>query len=235
MAHKINLDDQWFLNMHRRDPLLGSDFKLGDNVVICVDCRCVQTIDTWEFNGNKCINCGKSRSTSRFSRELIDYNYRKKPADGKENSDFRITKEKIRIGANNAYNWFTSKNINRRYLIIGVVLLIQITALLCLWAYCLKSKIDFWPKVPIELLTFHKEIAFKKLSGSFSKITKIKVISKIDIRYKLHPIKWYAEIFLLKLEKIQRKLRSLRPFPEKVSKMFSNIIRRVGRLLSSLF
>lgn len=75
MAHRITVNDQWFLNMHRRDPLMGKEFELGDNVVVCLDCRCVQTLESWQFNENKCSNCGKTRSTSSFSREFVDFNY----------------------------------------------------------------------------------------------------------------------------------------------------------------
>ena len=111
MAHKITANDQWFINMHRRDPLQGREFVLGDHVVVCLDCRCVQTADSWEFSGNKCVNCGKTRSTSDFSREFIDFNYRKNTAGGR----------KIAI---NAHNRSMSGNVNNGFLSAGVILLI---------------------------------------------------------------------------------------------------------------
>lgn len=75
MAYKISSQDTWFLSMHRRDPLTGGEFSVGDRVVVCKKCRTVQLEEVWNFDGSKCKVCNHTLCTSSFEREFIDFSY----------------------------------------------------------------------------------------------------------------------------------------------------------------
>ena len=240
MAYKITVKDQWFLNMHRRDPLQGREFELGDRVVVCLDCRCVQTYDSWELCENKCVNCGKSECTSQFSREFIDFNYKRNTIGAKTARGFKVIKKDIEKTARSAYNWFSRQRISRRSLIVSALMMIIVAAMVCLIGHTLsKLHIDFWPRVPLSLFTFYKERAVNKLIYAFKKITKLKVLSRLDIGHKLHPFKWYVNLLLRKGDRILKRASLLfvnaGGLIKKLPTLSSTIIKRIRRLITKIF
>lgn len=77
MPHILNAQDQWFLDMHRNDPLTGGEFQMGEKVVVCAKCRTVQLWEIWSFENQCCKNgtCSSTDYRSDFSREFIDFSY----------------------------------------------------------------------------------------------------------------------------------------------------------------
>ena len=74
MAHQLNSNDQWFLDLHRIDLLTQRPFCSGDLVVVCSKCRVVSLRESWEFEGaNKCISCGGTSQTNGFNRGFITF------------------------------------------------------------------------------------------------------------------------------------------------------------------
>lgn len=73
MPHTLNVSDQWFLTMRRKDPLTGGQFQIGDSVVVCRQCRTVHLSDTWYFEhtGCKVQGCGSTSYSDNFSRDTV--------------------------------------------------------------------------------------------------------------------------------------------------------------------
>lgn len=73
MPHTLNVSDQWFLAMRRKDPLTGGQFQIGDSVVVCRQCRTVHLSDTWffEHTGCKVQGCGSTSYSDNFNRDTV--------------------------------------------------------------------------------------------------------------------------------------------------------------------
>ena len=70
MANTVfTLDEnkQWFIEMGRIDPMTREHFRLGDNVVVCRDCKMVSLASTWDDCGG-CTSpgCGCKATAKRF-------------------------------------------------------------------------------------------------------------------------------------------------------------------------
>lgn len=138
MAHKLNSQDQWFLSLRRRDPLQKSEFELGNQVVVCTKCKCVQTYDSWAFNGNKCVECGHNRSTDDFSREYIDFSYHRDSKSSKTIRGFKVVESDIKYQVDKIRKWFSQQRVsrtNQAYLWFYIVILILLIGLIYYWGH----------------------------------------------------------------------------------------------------
>ena len=138
MAHKITSQDQWFLNLRRHDPLQGSEFELGDKVVVCTKCKCVQAYDSWAFNENKCVQCGHNHSTDDFSREYIDFSYHREDTASKVIRGFKVVESDVKYQTDKIRKWFSQQRIaktNRAFLWLSIILLMLIIGFTYYWGH----------------------------------------------------------------------------------------------------
>ena len=138
MAHKITSQDQWFLKLRRRDPLQGSEFELGDRVVVCTKCKCVQTYDTWSFNENKCVQCGHNQSTDEFSREYIDFSYHKGNRTAQVVSGFRTVGADAKRQKEKVCKWYSQRrieNTRKANLWLCIILMILMMGMIYYWEH----------------------------------------------------------------------------------------------------
>ena len=207
MAHIINEGDRWFLNMHRKDPLLHQEFRPGDSVVVCRACRTVQTNDTWTFNGGKCIVCGNPDGSGAFTRQNIDPNYvRKIKINKKTGAKTAAGTAAGRPASRPSYStssarstgWFSEQSIRkRRTAILGLMALIC-AAMICFMAYYqIRNSNNFWPAVPLGLWNFYSKRAAVKLAHVFGKIKTLHVLKKMDIARKLKKLESRMQWLLL--------------------------------------
>ena len=183
MAHKITSRDQWFLNMRRRDPLQGREFEVGDNVVVCTKCKCVQTYDSWEFNENTCVQCGHNERVDTFSREYIELSYHMDDKPLKKIPGFKVMESDIKYQTDKIRKWFSQQRIARTYkgvLWIYIILLILVMGLSYYWGhdsieYCVSTTI-----LPLfsNALAKLQYVFEEKLSG-FSIVSRLNVDDKI--------------------------------------------------------
>ena len=63
----LNEDKRWFIEMGRIDPMTREHFNIGDNVVVCRDCKMVSLESTWDDCGG-CTSpgCGCKATAKRF-------------------------------------------------------------------------------------------------------------------------------------------------------------------------
>ena len=73
MAYILTEDDKWFIDLDRKDPITHEGFQLGDEVVVCRACRCVQLNDVWEMGPTGCKYCGSSEASGDFDRDFIEH------------------------------------------------------------------------------------------------------------------------------------------------------------------
>ncbi|MBR4395040.1 MAG: hypothetical protein IK026_07235 [Eubacteriaceae bacterium] len=73
MAHILTEDDNWFIDLDRKDPITHEGFQLGDEVIVCRACRCVQLNDVWEMGPTGCKYCGSSEASGDFDRDFIEH------------------------------------------------------------------------------------------------------------------------------------------------------------------
>ena len=73
MAHILTEEDKWFIDLNRKDPITHEEFHLGDEVVVCRTCRCVQLNDVWEMGPAGCKYCGGSEASGDFDRDFIEH------------------------------------------------------------------------------------------------------------------------------------------------------------------
>lgn len=198
MAHKLNSQDQWFLNLRRRDPLQGSEFELGDQVVVCTKCKCVQTYDSWAFNENKCVECGYNCSTDDFSREYIDFSYHRDSKSSQPIRGFKVVESDIKYQVDKIRKWFSQQRVsrtNKAYIWFYIVFLILIIALICYWGQ--GSIVNYVSAIIIPL--------FKNALTKIQHIPPSK-LSNFDISSKLSHLNFDAEKLLLKFTFLQNKL-----------------------------
>lgn len=177
MAHKLSSQDQWFLALRRRDPLQQSEFKLGDRIVVCTKCKCVQTYESWEIWENKCVQCGHNRSTDDFSREYIDVSYHRDSKDSKSIRGFKVVESDIKYKADKIRKWFSQQRVSRTnhaYLWFYILLMIAIVGLIFYFGH--GSIIDH---ISTTITPLFENALIKLQRIPLSKISDIEISSKI--------------------------------------------------------
>ncbi len=76
MARVLQPRDEWFIKQGRKDPLTNGYFRIGQEVVVCAECGCVQLLDAWNMSGEQCACCGCTRK-KRFSKRSVAYHRRR--------------------------------------------------------------------------------------------------------------------------------------------------------------
>ncbi len=143
--HKLTGRDKWFIQLHRCDPLIHSDFAIGDKIVICENCKCVQLWETWEYDkglssrhGNDCIQCGCTSFTDELTIESISH---QKKRDGKSIKGFKVITEDSVNTSNNRFTISkqldmlfdsTLDKMSNVYLIINILSIIGVVVLFLL-------------------------------------------------------------------------------------------------------
>lgn len=190
MAYKISSQDTWFLSMHRRDPLTGGEFSVGDKVVVCKKCRTVQLDEVWNFDGSKCKVCNHSLCTSSFEREFIDFSYHPDDVVRPQKKGFKVVDS----------DKTTSKSVFRKVLAPNLINRVWTYILICLliimfmsMAVCFYYNRDFtsWLSITqIEIARFLNNIWEKVLQIGSVFNTKISTlnISPGEMFEKLHSL-----------------------------------------------
>lgn len=198
MAHKITSQDQWFLSLRRRDPLQGSEFQLGDKVVVCTKCKCVQAYDSWEFNENKCVQCGHNHNTDDFSREYIDYSYHRENASSRVIRGFKVVESDIKYQTDRIRKWFSQQRISKTYKVNIWFDIFLVIAILGLIYYLEQDSIEYFVS---SMVTPVFSRAFLKLQN-----VPLKRLSDIGILSKLRSLNLDPDRFVYKYTYIQGKL-----------------------------
>jgi hypothetical protein len=170
--------------MRRRDPLQGREFELGDNVVVCTKCKCVQTYDSWEFNENTCVQCGHNERVDTFSREYIELSYHMDDKPLKKIPGFKVMESDIKYQTDKIRKWFSQQRIARTYkglLWIYIILLILVMGLSYYWGH---DSIEYCVSTTI-LPLFSNALA--KLQYVFEgKLSGLSIVSRLNVDDKIY-------------------------------------------------
>ena len=198
MAHKLTTQDQWFLDFRRHDPLQLSEFKIGDEVVVCKKCKCVQTYDSWEFNENKCLLCGHPHYTFDFSREYIDISYHREKRGSKLTHGFKVVDSDIKARTDKIRTWFSKERISyfsKLYIGFYIIMILLIIGLAFYQGHDSINSL-----ITSEVLPLWKYI-YTKL-----RVIPINRLSKIAINVKLSSLDFHIDRLIEKFSFIHRRL-----------------------------
>lgn len=64
-THTLTAEHQWFIDENRHDPVTHKTFSIGDQIVVCANCKKVFKATTWDEVGH-CIECRHTNTHSQF-------------------------------------------------------------------------------------------------------------------------------------------------------------------------
>lgn len=208
MAYKISSQDTWFLSMHRRDPLTGGEFSIGDKVVVCKKCRTVQLEEVWNFDGSKCKVCNHSFCTSSFEREFIDFSYHPDDVVRPQKKGFRVVDSDKTTNKSFVRKVLTPILINRVWTCILTCLLIIMFMSIAICFYYNRDFMSWLTIGQIEIVRFFNGIWEKVMqTGSVfhAKVSTLNISPEIMIE-KVHSLNNPTNMLITKGAILWRKI-----------------------------
>lgn len=82
-SHKLTNADDWFFRLNKTDTLTGEQFKVGDEIYVCRQCKACYKSSSWvELPEHKCVahGCGANSwiSHSEFNKSFFTYKFGEK-------------------------------------------------------------------------------------------------------------------------------------------------------------
>ena len=64
--------DAWFIRFGKKDPLTGEQFKLGDTIVVCAECKAPHLKASWELLGHCSVRPDHKHTAASFNPRLFE-------------------------------------------------------------------------------------------------------------------------------------------------------------------